>query len=243
VRVGAYVDAYNLYYGMRAHCGRGTPGWRWLDVRGLLTTLIGERINWDSVLLSRIVYCTAAISARENPSGAFDQDVYLQALRATGSVDHVEFGRYVARVRRAPLATPDKRGRPELTHPSGPMMVKTASGADDPDAIFMVSTAYREEKGSDVNVASLLLLDVLSGAVDAAVVVSNDSDLALPVRAARERVPVGLINPGTAYIAGDLKGRADDGVGRHWWRQLGSEDCRRHQLPDPASRHTRPVGW
>jgi hypothetical protein len=34
-------------------------------------------------------------------------------------------------------------------------------------ATFMVSYAYREEKGSDVNVASHLLLDTLQGAVDA----------------------------------------------------------------------------
>lgn len=191
----------------------------------------------------RVVYCTAAISARDNPSGAFDQDVYLQALRSTGSADHIEFGRYVARIRRAPLATPDKRGRPGLVHPSGPVMVKNAAGTDDPDAVFMVSTAHREEKGSDVNVASLLLLDVLAGDVDAAVVVSNDSDLALPIRACRQRVPVGLVNPGTAYIAGDVKGRADDGVGRHWWRQLTASDCKDHQLADPAAGHTRPVGW
>jgi hypothetical protein len=31
------------------------------------------------------------------------------------------------------------------------------------DAVFMVSYAHREEKGSDVNVASHLLVDVLSG--------------------------------------------------------------------------------
>ena len=122
-------------------------------------------------------------------------------------------------------------------------MVKNAAGVDEPEAIFMVSTAYREEKGSDVNVASLLLLDVLTGEIDAAVVVSNDSDLALPVRAARERVPVGLVNPGTSYIAGELKGRADEGAGRHWWRQLTAANYTSHQLPDPAAGHTRPVGW
>ena len=40
MRVGAYVDGYNLYYGGRAVCGRGAPGWRWLDVR----SLIGEAV-------------------------------------------------------------------------------------------------------------------------------------------------------------------------------------------------------
>jgi len=245
MRVGAYIDAYNLYYGMRAHCGRSTPGWRWLDVRALLTSLVGERIDWCRVgaQLDRVVYCTATISARDNPSGHRDQDVYLQALRATGSVDHIEFGRYVARVRRAPLAEPDRRGRPVLTRPGGPIMIKDRAGLDDPDATFMVSTAHREEKGSDVNVASLLLLDVLDRQVDSAVVVSNDSDLALPIRAARDRLPVGLVNPGISYIAGELKGTATDGGGGHWWRQLTPDDYTRHQLPNPAAGHNRPAGW
>jgi hypothetical protein len=52
---------------------------------------------------------------------------------------------------------------------------------DDPDAIFMVSVADREEKGSDVNVATHLLTDVCEQKIDAAVVISNDSDLALPI--------------------------------------------------------------
>ena len=79
------------------------------------------------------------------------------------------------------------------------------------DARFLVSVLNWEEKGSDVNVATHLLLDVLGGAVDAAVVVSNDSDLELPLRRVRERVPVGLVNPGANQLAGivntNAKGR------------------------------------
>jgi len=39
------------------------------------------------------------------------------------------------------------------------------------------------------------LVDVLTGAVDAAVVISNDSEMDFPVSYARARVPVGLLNP------------------------------------------------
>ena len=35
MKVGVYVDGYNLYYGGRGICGRGVPGWRWLDLRSL----------------------------------------------------------------------------------------------------------------------------------------------------------------------------------------------------------------
>ena len=72
----------------------------------------------------------------------------------------------------------------------------------------MVSYLDLEEKGSDVNVASHLLSDVLTTRVDAAVVISNDSDLALPLRLARKKVPVGLVNPGSRYLAGALKDSA-----------------------------------
>lgn len=71
------------------------------------------------------------------------------------------------------------------------MKVKTGTMVDDPDAIFMVSVADREEKGSDVNVATHLLTDVCEQNIEAAVVISNDSDLALPIKHARARVPVG----------------------------------------------------
>lgn len=64
-------------------------------------------------------------------------------------------------------------------------MVQDGAEQDVPDARFMASVARREEKGSDVNVASHLLIDVLTERVDAAVVISNDSDLAYPVAYAR----------------------------------------------------------
>ena len=59
-----------------------------------------------------MVYCTARIDGVSNPSGQADQDVYLKALLAAGSVDHIEYGTYVARVKMAPLAVKDERGRP-----------------------------------------------------------------------------------------------------------------------------------
>lgn len=107
----------------------------------------------------------------------------------------------------------------------------------------MVSYANREEKGSDVNVAAHLLLDVLGGTIDAAVVISNDSDLRFPVEEARQHVPVGTVNPSRNYLAGDLRGTPAAGAGRHWWAQLTASDLLSHQLPDPAGSYRRPAGW
>jgi len=239
MRVGVYIDGFNLYYGARGLCGQGTAGWRWIDLRGLANQLA----DWPEATVTNIVYCTARISGADNPSGAADQDVYIKALLAAKAVNLIEYGSYVSRVKQAPLATPDRKGRPILTRSTPPVLVKDASNEPVRDAIFMVSHARREEKGSDVNVAAHLLLDVLQSDVDAAIVISNDSDLRLPLIEARERVPVGTVNPSSSFLAGDLKGKPDDGIGGHWWSRLCAADYRAHQLPSHVGAYTKPAGW
>ena len=243
MNVGVYVDGFNLYYGGRSLCGRGTAGWRWLDIRALATALLPPSWVNANAQVARVVYCTARISAATNASGHADQDIYLKALAASGSVDVTEHGTYVSRVKRAPLATADRKGRPIITTSNWPLMVRDSTETPVQNAQFLVSYAYREEKGSDVNVAAHLLVDTLSGHIDAAIVISNDSDLRRPVQQARVRVPVGTVNPSPSYLAGDLKGTPADGVGNHWWRQLTAADFMGHQLPDPVGAYARPVDW
>jgi hypothetical protein len=153
--------------------------------------------------------------------------------------------RHVARVKYAPLAVAasNHNGGPQIVHPAWPIMVRDSLGNSIPDATFMVSYAHREEKGSDVNVASHLLVDVLTGAVDAAIVISNDSDLEFAVSYARTSVPVGLINPSSNYLAGALRGQPTDGVGNHWWQRLAAGDVRACQLPDSVNGLARPADW
>src|SRR4051794_150800 len=127
MRIGIYVDGFNLYYGGRRICGRSAPGWRWLDIRGLARTLVAERRNLPGATVHRVVYCPARVDTSE-PSAQADQDIYLKALIATRSVDHIEYGQYVTRVRRAPLALPDLNGRPQLVQANWPIKVQ------DPDA-------------------------------------------------------------------------------------------------------------
>jgi hypothetical protein len=54
-----------------------------------------------------------------------------------------------------------------------------------------------EEKGSDVNLATHLLMDAFDNAFDMAVIVSNDSDLKEPISLVRHRFGkgVGILNP------------------------------------------------
>lgn len=244
MNVGIYIDGYNLYYGGRGLCGRSTPGWRWLDLKALASGLIATRSRWNDPTVVTVTYCTARVSGASNPNGQREQDVYLRALDRSGSATRISYGNYVARVATAPLATAGRNGKPIISRPQWPVMVQDGDEKDVPDARFMASVARREEKGSDVNVASHLLIDVLTEVVDAAVVISNDSDLAFPIAFARERVPVGLVNPTKGYRAGKLAGEPTDGVGNHWWYQMQPSDWYSHQLPRTiGSRIVKPHEW
>jgi len=244
MRVGVYIDGFNLYYGARGICGKATPGWRWLDLRALSELLIAKRRDWSGATVERIVYCTARIDQALSPVGYQEQDAYLRALIASKSVSHVEMGYHVARVKHVPLAVkgPGSRGLPVLVKPAWPLVVHTADDAPI-DSYFMVSVMSRDEKGSDVNVGSYLLIDTLEGRIDAALVISNDSDLRFPLDAARERIPVALVNPSRRQIAGALRGKSTVGAGGHWWCQLTEADLRACQLPDSVDGVTKPSPW
>jgi hypothetical protein len=73
----------------------------------------------------------------------------------------------------------------------------------------MVEVMKTEEKGSDVNLATYLLLDAFRRDYRFAVVVSNDSDLTEPIRVVREELgfPVGVLNPylDTKKLSQELK--------------------------------------
>jgi len=245
MRVGVYIDGLNLYYGGRSIMGRGQPGWRWLDLRKLSQRLVDGSQSWlaRGATLHRIVYCTAFIAGSNNAQGRRNQDRYIAALRHHGSFDLLEKGRFVSRLKTAPLATKGPGGKPTLATSAWPVMVRDALGNDVPDAVFIASHQHWEEKSTDVNVASHLLLDVAGGTVDAAVVISNDSDLRLPIRESRLRVPVGMVNPSSGQLAGDLRGEAGSGAGGHWWYQLKGADFLACQLPDPVGTLAKPAGW
>lgn len=192
------------------------------------------------------MYCTARVNDPSDPSQIARQDFYLKALIAHNSVDLIEEGYYSSWAKesvmtadpagtRTPTAMLDSRHA--LTWSQGLPVRRNPSGT------LFATVRKREEKGSDVNVATHLLVDVLEKRVDAVIVISNDSDLALPVRIARQHVPVGLVNPSQSPLAGALKGLPTDGVGRHWWRRLDTNDVRQSQLPDPVGGVNRPASW
>jgi hypothetical protein len=119
--------------------------------------------------IHRINYYTALVNPRPNdPDQRVRQEQYLRALRTIPNLS-ITLGFFLAHEVTMPLSGP-KGGYAKV--------IKT------------------EEKGSDVNIATHLVVDGFRGAYEMAVVVSNDSDLALPIRIVVEERgrPVGLLN-------------------------------------------------
>jgi uncharacterized LabA/DUF88 family protein len=245
-RVGVYIDAFNVYYGGRTLCGRGTPGWRWLNIVSLAADLINPMI-WPNPTITVVAYCTALRDREGDPSSLADQHTYIRALQHQHRMVSVVDGKYMARVKSGAIV--DMAGKPPrrvlspgTAQPPAWLPVTEVPGpAGQMELLATVSTF--EEKGSDLNVASHLLADVLTDHIDAAMVFSNDSDLRVPLEMARQRVPVATINPRAKSTATDLRGDPNSGTGRHWWRRLKANDFRRHQLPDQVGPHAKPVGW
>lgn len=243
MRVGVYVDGFNLYYGGQRSVGQhGARGWKWLDVRALAT----RYAKWNGATVDRVVYCTARVNDPDDPAQTQRQGFYLRALLDSGSVDVIEEGYYASWAKEAPM-TPDPPGTRAPSVMSDPLSSHTWTPGlrirRAQDGALLATVRKREEKGSDVNVATHLLVDVLTSVVDAAVVISNDSDLALPLTVARQHVPVGLLNPSPQPLAGALKGDRSEGVGGHWWRRLATQDWHDCQLPDPVGTICRPASW
>lgn len=141
--------------------------YKWLDLEALCVLLLP---NYD---IKRIRYFTARISGRpDKPDSPMRQDTYLRALASRPKVT-IHYGKFLRSTVRMPLAAPP---------PGGPKTVE------------VIKT---EEKGSDVNLATYLLIDAFRKDTDVAVVISNDSDLCEPIRIVQDefKVAVGLLIP------------------------------------------------
>lgn len=120
--------------------------------------------------IRRIRYFTALVTARpHDPGQPVRQQTYLRALRTNPKIT-VHLGHFLSNPVTLPLA-------------------------DDP--MRFVRVLRTEEKGSDVNLATHLLCDGFTNDYDAAVIVSNDSDLLEPIRIAKNKLnkKVGVVSP------------------------------------------------
>jgi uncharacterized LabA/DUF88 family protein len=144
---------------------------KWLDLCALCDRLLPR----NSV--TKVKYFTAVVNNPPwDPQKSARQQAYLRALRTLPRIEIV-LGSFLTHAVMMPLVNPPTNG------PKFARVYKT------------------EEKGSDVNIAAHMINDGHRRAFDVAVLISNDSDLAEPVRILREELgkPVGVVNPHKHY--------------------------------------------
>ena len=155
---------------------KNNTGAKWLDLLALSQKLFPN----DTVEAVR--YYTARIKPLDDVTAPQRQQVYLRALETLHPMVTVHYGYFQI----------EKKWR-RLAYPT-------------PDQGKSVMVQLPEEKGSDVNLASHLLSDAFTGLFEKAVVITNDADLAEPIRIVQHEIglPVVVVHP-TKYHAGVLR--------------------------------------
>ena len=169
----------------------------------------------------RIRYFTALVQPRpDDPHQPERQQTYLRALRTIPNLS-IHYGHFLSHVDQVTAGTSACRG-----------------------FTYVVEVVRTEEKGSDVNLATALLVDGFTCDFDVAVVVSNDSDLLAPIRVVREQLGhrVGVLNPHPRK----RRSRALFQVAT-FWKQVSRRALQASQFPntltDAHGTITKPQRW
>ncbi len=129
-------------------CVKGTPN-KWLNIAELCRLSLPSHYQ-----IHRIRYFTALVKPRpSDPNQDVRQRTFIRALQTLPNCS-VHYGEFLQSEVRMHLAKPVAKG------PATALVVKT------------------EEKGSDVNLATYLLVDAYEHDFEVAVVITDDSDLA-----------------------------------------------------------------
>lgn len=217
MRTNIYVDGFNLYYRLlKSH-----PEFKWLDLNALSIALLKPQNQ-----VHRVRYYTARISGRFDPLAPARQQIYLDALKTVPEIS-IHFGSFLITKPWAGLVHP-----PQLRGGTIPLFTLPFP---------VVAKVWKtEEKGSDVNLASHLILDAIRGDFDVAAILSNDTDLVEPIRIVTQelRLPVGILCP-VPVPAVALANVAS------FVRHIHSSHLISAQFPDaiPGTSIARPTSW
>jgi len=193
---------------------KGQRNCKWLDIVALCGRLLPQcQVNFARYFTAHVIDPPA------DPGKSRRQQVYLSALRAQPNT-RVHLGRFL-----------QKRVRGSLLDATGsPTWV-------------MREVLTLEEKGSDVNLATYLLIDAFDERANAAIVISNDPDLSEPIRRVRGRfgLDAAVLNP-TSHRSRALQSVATS------YKSVTLRDVGACQLPDPVvdqrgRKIRKPVGW
>ena len=175
MRTIIYVDGFNLYFRML----KPNPQFKWLNPHQL-----AREILIATNQITKVRYFTARVSGRLDPQAPGRQQIYLDALANVPEIQ-MHFGKFLATKAWAGLVHPNlDPTKPRAKPPFLPW----------PQVVRIFRT---DEKGSDVNLATYLLIDSFRNNFDVAAVVTNDTDLVEPIRFVTQDMGkvVGLLTP------------------------------------------------
>jgi len=218
-----YFDGFNFYYGCFKNSNRRHwQSYKWLDLAAFIQKV------FPNYSINRIRYFTALVNSNPlDPGQQTRQLTYLRALQTIPNLS-VHQGRFARTAKKRWEADPRS-----FLPPYKPVIA---------NPIRTVGVIEEEEKGSDVNLASYILIDGFAGEYDIGVIISNDSDLAEPIRLVKSvmGLKVALLNP-RAQTATDLQGIADV------YRTIRLGPIMASQFPssltDANGIITRPTAW
>ena len=203
-----------------------TP-FKWLNLLEL------ARLHCPQFDIQAVKYFSAPVKPHPNYPASqahIKQQTYFRALGTVAGVEII-LGTYLRSETRMPLL-------PLTTPPT------------------MVRVEKSEEKGSDVNVATHLLCDAFDNTYDVAVLISNDSDLLLPVQTVRAKFgkKVHIIFPFQLFKSRNPKKKR--GLPRRSYALQNNCDSFSHldranlslaqfpvTLTDPNGTFTKPPSW
>ena len=191
-------------------CLKGTP-YRWINIAQMARLSLPAHYHIDHIRF----FTAVAMERPDNPQQLVRQLTLFRALRTLPNLT-MHYGTFIVKPVRMMLVTPL------------------------PDGTRFVDVVKTEEKGSDVNLAAYLVADGYENAYDAAVVVSDDSDLVEAIRIVRRlRKHVTVLSPsGRAY---EMKRAATR------YRAIDPAVLSQSQFPpvmrDAQGRFYKPANW
>ncbi len=261
LKTRAYIDGFNLYYAIK------DTGCKWLNPKLLTEQLV------PSAQVDKVRYFTARVSGAVDAGAPGRQQVLLNAMATVPEIE-VHFGTFLAKSNWRPVmllpvarrTLTDTTGTHTVLAPGDVLVGLDADRASSrherlpvgsygsgrvggkpaalPNAV-KAQVFTMEEKGSDVNLAVHLVNDAWAGRFDAAVVVSNDTDLVEPIRIVAQELgkPVYLLTPPNPFGAATPLVR----VATHQ-RHIRRSHLMAARFPDPvvgADGHliAKPANW
>lgn len=196
MRIFAYIDGFNLYYGLKEFHKRGYSC-KWLDLNKLC-----EFYNHNNSL-TKIKYFTANVKPRiDDLKQPLRQQIYFRALETLPNIEIIKGG-FQQKIIKAPLVEEYSNDLGQIARQK--IWVSTfVRELKLPLANFLNKNKYQyalihksEEKGSDVNLATNLLNDAHLKLFDKAIVISNDSDLAEAIKIVKNqlKLQIMILNP------------------------------------------------